>query len=726
MLGRIARSICFLCLFLTAGSSLASAQILDQGERASGNGDRILAPVLLVNGGDTPEADQWYHALMDSFFGVGQWDSFDLPEQGLPNPPELLLSLIGQYQGVIWHANATGMENLRLASPVLNDYLTFGADPGRLLLIAPNLYSHLPQMGPLAQEGLGIYPAPSPLPYLNLPMGATALALSGDLPSLTAQNSLSQGTGLQPLEGTEILFQMEYCIRCYSIRPPYDPIVGVRYPDSQTSPKARSITLTLPMHLYTQGQLALETLMKYYLGFIPTTTTDSGVGKARLSINNAGYVGNFFASPDRPSLVYPYPSYVEHLYHGGIWVGARAADGSLRVSTSADSYNTAASGAERREFMPTEDEIVITSNVPGSENYDSAAVAPWQLECSFNDLVSLDVHTPLGLQVNLRALSWDSFHLDDGMVLEYNVINTSGQILRDVYFGFMMDSTVGNTQETSPYNNGTYPSWNYYDDMNGGWRPGDLPDDPLAWMMWEHDDDGDNGFATSWMGCRYLGASHPVYPEAGVAPVSYNAYRFAQFPEFDDEYWDEEDQITLPGRYQIMANGDFDSGVTPDGDFTMVNDWLGLLSTGPVPTFADGDTLRFTYALVCGDGQWELMRNSRRFAELEAADWNLNPSPAPEWIPHKNQLGPAVPNPFNPTTEISFSLQDAGWTQLTVFSLDGRRVKTLVDENLGAGTYHTSWDGRNDAGAQVASGTYFYRMTTAKGHRLIGQMTLLK
>ncbi len=66
----------------------------------------------------------------------------------------------------------------------------------------------------------------------------------------------------------------------------------------------------------------------------------------------------------------------------------------------------------------------------------------------------------------------------------------------------------------------------------------------------------------------------------------------------------------------------------------------------------------------------------------------------------------AYPNPFNPETELTFRLADSGWTTLKVFDLAGRRIATLVAEELDAGDHAVSWRGRSDAGVAVSSGVY--------------------
>ena len=68
------------------------------------------------------------------------------------------------------------------------------------------------------------------------------------------------------------------------------------------------------------------------------------------------------------------------------------------------------------------------------------------------------------------------------------------------------------------------------------------------------------------------------------------------------------------------------------------------------------------------------------------------------------------PNPFNPETTVSFSLEDAGLVSLEIYGVDGRRVRTLLNAPLGAGTFTETWDGRDDRGQRVASGAWFVRM----------------
>ncbi len=83
------------------------------------------------------------------------------------------------------------------------------------------------------------------------------------------------------------------------------------------------------------------------------------------------------------------------------------------------------------------------------------------------------------------------------------------------------------------------------------------------------------------------------------------------------------------------------------------------------------------------------------------------------------------PNPFNPSTQITFTIQQDGPVQIQVYNIQGQLIRTLLDEYKQAGTHHVNWNGLDQKGVRVASGTYVYRITTSE-HTLTQQMTLTK
>lgn len=79
-------------------------------------------------------------------------------------------------------------------------------------------------------------------------------------------------------------------------------------------------------------------------------------------------------------------------------------------------------------------------------------------------------------------------------------------------------------------------------------------------------------------------------------------------------------------------------------------------------------------------------------------------------VPTEYALAQNFPNPFNPTTVISYSLPDNQQVALDIYDVTGRLVTTLVNREQEAGRYRIQWDGRTAAGAGVASGLYIYRL----------------
>jgi hypothetical protein len=70
----------------------------------------------------------------------------------------------------------------------------------------------------------------------------------------------------------------------------------------------------------------------------------------------------------------------------------------------------------------------------------------------------------------------------------------------------------------------------------------------------------------------------------------------------------------------------------------------------------------------------------------------------------------ASPNPFNPATELRFTLPRAGHVRLDIFDSRGRHVRRLVDGHLGAGEHRPRWQGRDETGRNLASGVYHARL----------------
>jgi subtilisin-like proprotein convertase family protein len=89
-------------------------------------------------------------------------------------------------------------------------------------------------------------------------------------------------------------------------------------------------------------------------------------------------------------------------------------------------------------------------------------------------------------------------------------------------------------------------------------------------------------------------------------------------------------------------------------------------------------------------------------------------------IPVNYDLMQNYPNPFNPVTNIRFSLPQKGFVTLKVFDITGREVRTLVNNEMNAGTYNVDFDASN-----LSSGTYFYKIETT-GFSDVKKMVVVK
>ena len=92
---------------------------------------------------------------------------------------------------------------------------------------------------------------------------------------------------------------------------------------------------------------------------------------------------------------------------------------------------------------------------------------------------------------------------------------------------------------------------------------------------------------------------------------------------------------------------------------------------------------------------------------------------------HGFVLNQNYPNPFNPTTQISYRIAKTGNYELAVFNILGKKIRTLQSAKLKPGNYSLEWDARNDLGAKVASGIYFYQLS-GKNVQLTQKMILMQ
>jgi len=137
------------------------------------------------------------------------------------------------------------------------------------------------------------------------------------------------------------------------------------------------------------------------------------------------------------------------------------------------------------------------------------------------------------------------------------------------------------------------------------------------------------------------------------------------------------------------------------------------------PLFAD--TANYDFTLPAGSPLLTFGTDGKPIGDPR---WGTNfveaIEPQESATPTRFALEPVYPNPFNPSTNFSFSLTVGGLTELAVYDLCGKEVGRVVNEYLAAGDYRFTFDG-----CHLKSGIYFCRLTSA-GNTSTRKMVLLK
>ncbi len=158
--------------------------------------------------------------------------------------------------------------------------------------------------------------------------------------------------------------------------------------------------------------------------------------------------------------------------------------------------------------------------------------------------------------------------------------------------------------------------------------------------------------------------------------------------------------------------------VKPDG--AIWQEWTAWLN---VPHYAASWWYWSWYLPFGEDGLWKF-RVTFQGQTVEHV-FGVGAATAAPAVAGATRLHPAEPNPFNPTTNIRFTLGDAGPVELSIHDLQGRRVTTLRDGVLDAGEHLATWDGCDQHGMTAASGVYFVRLA-ADGRELVQRIAMIR
>ena len=145
---------------------------------------------------------------------------------------------------------------------------------------------------------------------------------------------------------------------------------------------------------------------------------------------------------------------------------------------------------------------------------------------------------------------------------------------------------------------------------------------------------------------------------------------------------------------------------------------IGVSQDSSAPRFymsADGNEwTKFDhhYGLAVQLVQTQLKGEPVALASLKGAlggEWNALAKEATPTVPERTEFYAPSPNPFNPAVTLRFALNQTSKTTLVIYDIRGRRVRTVVDQDLKAGPHSFVWQGTDQHGARVSSGVYLVR-----------------
>ncbi|MGB5108146.1 MAG: S8 family serine peptidase [Candidatus Zixiibacteriota bacterium] len=283
-------------------------------------------------------------------------------------------------------------------------------------------------------------------------------------------------------------------------------------------------------------------------------------------------------------------------------------------------------------------------------------------------------YKPLGLSVEQRTASFDGALDANYVILEYVITNDQDTAINDLYAGMYFDWDF-------PPNSGH--------DRTGFDRANDL-----GYMWWNNNP-------------QYRGTA--VLNEEGVTTY----FAIANGDTLDVGIYD---GATDAEKFNMLTRGTNDTtGFEPDQSYS--------IATGPFD-LRPGESDTAAFAVIASGS----LNGLRSLAQRAQANYRQATPVEDEFdpvLPRAYQLEQNFPNPFNPITQIKFSLDRTESVRLEVFNSLGQHITTLISEPRQVGNHTVYWNGADDSGQIVATGVYFYRLTVGNSSES-RKMLLLK
>lgn len=365
-------------------------------------------------------------------------------------------------------------------------------------------------------------------------------------------------------------------------------------------------------------------------------TTQCNIG---LNINNLGLIGNAFrgsyTQKNYPSCEYPVGSSIEHMFQGGLWVGAyktsrkktlnpdtsSGAPDSILVksmvgpyvsSAAYDSPTGYAAGSKSFEFTSVSSGVTERSSLPQNQNYRDDAISHQDFITEFTDRnfsipgsgnppkLIPDHNFPLGVDVKLESYNWNFSFANFFVILNYKIKNVGLDTLDSLHVGQYYNAVVRNVSRTLPAGTAFFNKGGngYEDSLN---------------MGYVFDATGDVGFTESYVGVKFLGAEKilptcqgPVFIPGKLGTdrfkINFQTWLFGSSdPKFFPPSNDPEKFSRMSKGLQYEPNWAF---ADPPGEplksiIRKPGNRTNVLSCGNMGTLNPGETVSVVFAVVC-------------------------------------------------------------------------------------------------------------------------------
>jgi hypothetical protein len=237
-------------------------------------------------------------------------------------------------------------------------------------------------------------------------------------------------------------------------------------------------------------------------------------------------------------------------------------------------------------------------------------------------------------------------------------------------------------------------------------------------------------------------------PQAALAPVTATGRANAlvlRAPEHVAAGGEIELELTASGNGLVQALSvglSWDPAVVAPAGFTsgaMIDEQNGvvlsakpgtldaaLLGRGRAGLAGEGTIARMRFRVLAdGDPKFAIAALDARDGSNQKVSMAASTGVIPRPAPLTTSLSGAIPNPSRRSATIVFGLARGGPTEVSLYSVDGRRVRVLARGFREAGEYRMEWDGRDDGGRPLSPGAYFIRMVTP-GAQFTRKLTFLR